>query len=134
MLRRVAVLGAGLAMTASVGLAGGGAASAASQASIGNHSKWTAEINHINFCEIETFVTTNKTFTGDYDGDGGIWSGGTTSVKLRWTTGGFNGTKFKGTYNSSSKAFVGHFSFDGSTYPGQLVKGVVVSWNGTTCY
>ena len=134
MLRRVGVLGAGLAMTASVGLAGVGVASAASQASIGNHSMWTTEINGIGWCEIDTFVTTNKTFTGDYDGDGGIWSGGTTSVKMKWTAGGFKGTKFKGTYNSSSKAFVGHFFYSGGTTDtGRLVKGAVLSWNGVTC-
>jgi hypothetical protein len=132
MLRRTAVLAAGLALTASVGLAGTGAASGASSAAIANHSKWTTEINGVG-CEIEQFVTSNSTFTGDFYGDAGTWSGGTTSVKMKWTAGGESGLTFKGTYNSSLKAFVGHFGAAVSGLTGQLVKGAVSSFEGVRC-
>lgn len=75
MLRRAAAIAAGIAMTASVGLAGACAASAASPAlHIANGSKWTIEPNNA-ACGIETFTPTHK-FTSDLFHDEGTWSGG----------------------------------------------------------
>jgi hypothetical protein len=126
MFRRVGLLTAGLAMTASVGLVGAGAALASSPAlKITSGSKWTLEINNGGNCEIETFQS--GTFTSDLHGDSGTWSGGASTVSMVWTAGIRVGEKFHGSYNSS------HREYSGSGTTRQLVKGAVLSWNGFTC-
>lgn len=87
MLRRVAVLAAGIAMTASVGLAGVSTASAASPAPhIKNGSQWTAEVNGGGGCEVNTFAA-NHTFHGGLYGDKGLWCGGGNKITMTWTAG-----------------------------------------------
>lgn len=120
MLRRAVVTAAGLAMTASVGLTGAGAASAASPAlHVTAGSKWTAELNGagVSLCEVDTFAA-NHTFKSDRYNDKGTWSGGGATITMKWTGGSDSGLKFKGTYASSPKEYVG-------VPTGQLVKGTV---------
>jgi hypothetical protein len=126
MLRRVAALVAGLAMTASVGLIGVGSASAASPTSINNGSHWTLEVNG-GTCEIFKFSTTNHTFsTTEFGGDNGKWSvPAPNKVKMKWTGGNDAGLTFKGTYHSSVKEYSGSFGGIGFGLTGLLVKGSV---------
>jgi hypothetical protein len=126
-LRKAVVVAAGLAMMASVGLAGAGAVSAASPAvlHIKPGSPWTLQINNGGNCEIETFQS--DTFTSDLHGDSGTWSGGASTVSMVWTAGIRVGEKFHGSYNSS------HREYSGSGTTRQLVKGAVPFWNGFTC-
>lgn len=134
MLHRAAVIAAGLAMTASVGLAGTGAASAASA---GQHikpgAKWTMEIDVNSFgCEVETFHA-NGTFTADKLGDSGTWNGGGRTIGMLWkagadTFGNFNATFTRTPVSEYSGPFGGTLGGRG-----QLVKGVVASWNGVAC-
>jgi hypothetical protein len=109
MLRRAAVLAAGLAMTACLGLAGVGATSATTPRAISNGSKWTIEANGES-CEIETFETTNHTFQGDRPSDHGKWSvPAPTKVRMKWTGGeGLSGLTFHGTFDSSLQEYKGH--------------------------
>jgi hypothetical protein len=135
MLRRAAVLTAGLAMTVSIGLAGAGAASAASPAGITNGSKWTLEVNSTGVCEVDTFSTTTHTFTSDLRGDSGHWSvPAPNKVKMKWTAGTDVGLIFPGVFTSTPvKEYVGSFRGSGVGFSGQLVKGVVPTWNGVPC-
>jgi hypothetical protein len=126
MLRRVAVLAAGLATTASVGLAGAGAASAASPAlHIVAGSRWTVEVTQGNGCEVAHFEA-NHTFWVHPVGNGdvGTWSGGGKSITLTWTSGPDTGTIFEGTFHTTPiEQYVGTYSFTGGSSPGELVKG-----------
>lgn len=121
-------------MTAGVGLAGAGAASAASPAGINNGSQWTLEDNNSGGCEVETFSTSSHAFTSDLTGDTGTWSVPTPNkVKMKWTGGSDAGTTFKGVLNfAPDKEYVGAFGGIQTGSTGQLVKGVV-SFNGFTC-
>ena len=133
MLRRAAVLAAGLAMTAGVGLAGGGAASAASPVlHVKPGSNWTAEVNGGGGCEVETFAA-NHTFHGGLYGDKGPWSGGGNRITMTWTAGYVTGLTFTGTFTKTpTKEYVGNFGGIAAA-TGQLVKGVVSNWDGFTC-
>jgi hypothetical protein len=77
------VLAAGLAMTATVGLAGAGAVSAASSAALhieaGRH--WTIEIDN-GACQVLTFAA-NGTFSADLALDSGTWRGGTSIIPMK---------------------------------------------------
>jgi hypothetical protein len=127
MLRRVAVLGASLALMASVGLAGGGVASAASPAGISNGSKWTLEDASSGGCEVDTFSTTTHSFTSDLFGDSGSWSvPAPKKVKVKWLSGLDAGATFKGVFTSTPvKEYVGAFGGTDAGQTGQLVKGAV---------
>lgn len=120
MLRRMAVLAAGLG----VGLAGASAASAASTAlHITAGSKWTAEMKISGGgCEVDKFAA-NHTFSSK-DGDSGTWSGGGKTISMLWTAGGATNTTFSGTFTKTPvEKYVG--TFDSGSYPGWLVKGAV---------
>jgi hypothetical protein len=133
MVRRAAVLAAGLAMTASVGLAGGGAASAVTPVPhIKPGSTWTAEVNGGGGCEVETFAA-NHTFHGGLYGDKGQWSGGGNEITLTWTGGYVAGLTFTGAFSKTpTKEYVGNFGGRAAA-TGQLVKGAVSNWDGFTC-
>ena len=130
MLRRVVVLAAGLAMTASVGLTGaGGAASAVSPAlKIKLDSQWTIRINFGNgasVCQVDTFAA-NDMFTAD-NGDHGKWSGGGHTVSMTWIKGGEVLT-FSGTYTATPKAeYIGKFGGTDAGDKGRLIKGAIAS-------
>jgi hypothetical protein len=97
MLRRVAVVVAGLAMTASIGLAGVCSASAASPAlHIKPDSMWTLEVKN-GGCEEDIFQS-NRTFSSDVGGDAGTWSGCGATIAMNWTSGSDAGQKFSGTF------------------------------------
>jgi hypothetical protein len=123
MLRRIAVLGAGLAMVACFGLAGVGTASAAAPDLIKNDTAWTIKVNGAG-CEVETFNTSKGTFSSlNGTGDAGTFTQTATTVKMKWTAGGDTGLKFTGTKASATK-YKGKFGGIGVGLTGQLVKGV----------
>ncbi len=127
MLRRVAVLAAGLAMTAGVGLAGAGAASAASPAlKIKTDSQWTIRINFGNgagACQVDTFAV-NDNFTAD-NGDHGKWSGGGHTVSMTWIKGNEDLT-FSGTYTATPKPeYIGKFGGIDAGDKGRLIEGAI---------
>jgi hypothetical protein len=127
MLRRAVITVAGLAMTASLGVAGAGsAASPALHVTAG--SKWTAELNGagVSLCEIDTFAA-NHTFKSDLYNDKGTWSGGGATITMKWTRGSERGLTFMGTWVSTAKVY------QGNPIVGALVKGVVSSYNGVPC-
>ena len=131
MFRRIAVLAVGLAMTAGAGLAGAGAASAASPAlHIKADAKWTEETVR-GGCEIDTFAA-NGTFTGDVDpGDTGTWSGGGTTITMHWTGDSNPGLSFSGTFTTTPvKEYKGTLRYEGAVFSGKLVKGAISRWGG----
>ncbi len=121
--RRVAVLAAGLAMTASVGLTGAGAASAASPAlHIIGGSKWTVAVNGGN-CQVDTMKASHMFVNHEDTGDRGTWSGGGRTLSMTWTSGDDEGLTFSGTWVSASHEYSG--SFGGILVrPGHVVQGV----------
>jgi hypothetical protein len=109
MFRKAAVITAGLAMAAGIGLAGVGTASAAQPsvapgaasaikpAVVHTTGNWTFEVTD-GGCEVITF-SSNGTWVatnGEYDGDAGIWAGGGTSISLYWNAGTDTGLLFSG--------------------------------------
>jgi hypothetical protein len=93
-------MAAGLAMTTSLGLAQGGAASAALPAlHIHNGATWTLEIKGAG-CEAEVFQS-NGTFAST-DGDAGTWSGGGSTIGMVWTVGVVSGLTFSGHFVSAT--------------------------------
>ena len=120
-------------MTASVGLAGAGAASAASPAlHIANGSKWTMELNGA-ACGVETFTPTHK-FTSDLFRDKGTWNGGGATMFMTWKKGADAGATFSGMFSKTPvKQYVGTFGGHLAGYTGQLVEGVVASFDGYAC-
>ena len=136
MLRRAAVIAAGLAMATSFGFAGAGMASAAAPAlKIKPGAIWSMEYNvGSNPCLQNHFEVTSKTSGGfnDEDFDQGTWSGGGSTIKMKWTAGTFEGWTFKGTYTTTPvKEYVGSFGGGGAGVTGQLVKGVPPGGCGT---
>ncbi len=123
MLRRIAILAAGLTMTASGGLIGVGAASAVSPAlHIEPGSGWRAEPIS-GGCELDVFSPWG-TFSSE-DGGGGTWSGGGETVRMKWTRG-TKGLTFEGTFTPSAHGYLdyeGKFSIYGYVFKGQLAKG-----------
>jgi hypothetical protein len=134
MIRKTAVIVAGLAMAASVGLVGAGTASAAAPAlHIANDSKWTVEID-TGGCEVTTFHS-NFTWKSDVPGgDAGIWKGGGSTLKMKWLAGADAPLVFKGTFTTSPrKEYKGAYSGVGPGFNGQVVEGVVKMFDGTYC-
>lgn len=134
MLRRTVAIAAGLALTASVGLVGAGAASAVSPAMhIKPGAQWTAEVNGSG-CEVETF-SANNTFTGDMDGDYGSWSGSGPSISMVWSGRGADPLTFVGTFTKTPvKEYAGRFNgSQPNSYSGQLVEGAVSTFHGFPC-
>lgn len=125
---RQAVLATGLALTASLGLTGVGAASAASPAlHIKPGSQWTLEINR-GGCEGETFHS-NFTFTGQFGGDKGTWSGGGSTLHMTWTAGGHAGWIFTdSTFTTTAvKEYKGVLTGGGNSSGAEVVKGASCS-------
>jgi hypothetical protein len=138
-LRRAALMAAGLAMAGSVGLVGATAASAGtntglvgtSAASAGTNASllgtYTVEVTG-GSCEV--ISAASGSFTADNFGDSGITAGGGNakvggnSVALSWTAGGDTGLLFSGA-KVSSTTWKGSFNFGGTFFKGKLVKGAV---------
>jgi hypothetical protein len=134
MMRRIGVAAGGLAMTAALVLVGAGSASAAPVFKIKNGAEWTNEVNN-GTCEVQTF-SSNGTWTSDLYGDSGTWSVDGEIIHIKWTEGTEQGVAFKGTYTTTpTKEYPGKFvgSVRGDGYTGQLVKGVVSTWDGHNC-
>lgn len=124
-LRHAGMLAAGLALTTSVGLGGAGLASAASPAlNIKPNSQWTLEVNG-GGCEVDTFAADGTFSTTENGGDAGKWSGGASTVAMKWTAGEDIGITFRGTYVTSLKEYSGSLGGVGNGNSGELVKGAV---------
>jgi hypothetical protein len=124
MLRRAAVLVAGLAMTASLGLAGAGAASATAPATdnVGNHTTWTMKPVGGGACEWDKFNTTKDTFVSTSEpGDAGTFSQTNTTIDMTWTAGPHTGWTFQGTWNG--KVYSGLIGGTAGGVRGRLVSG-----------
>ncbi len=125
MLRRAAVIAAGLAMATSFGLAAVGAASAAAPAlHIKPGAIWTIkEKANGGGCEQEKFAA-NGIFhaaTSHGGNDAGTWSGGRSTIHMSWTAGGDAGIAFKGNFVSSTGIYKGLISANGSTVATNLI-------------
>ncbi len=107
MSRRTAVFVAALALMASIGLAGGGAASATSPAlKVKPGAHWTIEAKK-GGCEVETFGD-DGTFSGDLPGDTGTYSGGGSAGIIEdWTAGVDTEFTFSGLWVKAHKEFKG---------------------------
>ncbi len=132
-MRRLAVLAAGLAMVATLGVTGvSGAAASVPALHVKPGGVWT-ELNKQGGCEVQTFAT-GGTWTADIGGDAGTYTGGGKTLLETWTAGQDATLTFTAKYSRSKKKYVGTFGggFDqGDT--GYLVKGVVSEWNGYSC-
>jgi hypothetical protein len=125
LLRRVAVLAAGLAMTTSLGLAVVDSASAASPAlHIKPGSLWMIKSER-GGCENETFEA-DHTFSADRYGDSGTWSGSGATVSMRWTAGTDTGVTFGGTFTTTPvRNYVGFLHSMTARAHAHLIKGSV---------
>jgi hypothetical protein len=139
MLRWVAVLTAGIAMTATFGLAGAGAASAAFRAShIPKAPLWTLEIKGAG-CEVDQFGYVDgepEFFADNVTGDGGLWSGGGGKITMEFVEGTNEGSVFNGYFVSSTRPveYKGALSVSsGSFTRAKLVEGSVRRWKGFSC-
>jgi len=94
-------------------------------------SQWTLEVN-AGGCIVQTFGK-DHTWTSDFQGDSGTYAGGGKTISETFTAGSANGLTFAGTYSKHSKEYTGTFGGPGAGNTGQLVKGVVSSWNGFSC-
>lgn len=129
-MRRTALIAAGLALTAGIGFAGVGVTSAASPA-LKSGSQWTLEENGSG-CAVVTFASPD-TWTDDH-GDSGTWSvststNGKKNIIMYSGDGTFGGQLTK----TPIKEYAGYFEIDDMIYTGQLVKGVIPTFNGHTC-
>ncbi len=116
-------------MASSFGLVGAGAASAAEPSNhIANGQTWTIEENG-GGCQRDVFSSAGTFVSPDtqYHGDAGKWNQTATTMTMKWTAGDDFGLKFKGTYQSAGKEFVGKFGgiLKGEGVTGQLVEGAV---------
>jgi hypothetical protein len=137
MLRRAAVITAGLAMAASFGLAGAGVASAAAPAlKIKPNAIWTFEIKG-NSCDQEKFDTATHTFFSPHHGDAGTWQfGDGSAILMIWTSPqSLSGHNFGGRFVSTTTPveYKGSFNGDPIALRAKLVKGAVATFNGVTC-
>jgi hypothetical protein len=128
MLRRATVFAAGLTVATSFALGGAGGASATVPAlKIRPGATWTIVANG-GGCQLDVFAA-NYTFTSpdpQYHGDAGTWSGGGSTIKMKWTAGDNTGLTFKGTFTTTPvKEYVGSFGGLGGGFTGALLKGAV---------
>jgi hypothetical protein len=126
MLRRVAVLAVGLAMTTSVALAGAASAATPAALHIKAGSKWAADV--YGTCEEVVTFAANHTFRADKGDDSGTWSSGYERITMSWTEGSDKGEGFSGSFPPPPpKEYLGIFAGlpGGVTEPGELVKGAV---------
>jgi hypothetical protein len=129
-IREATAAAAGLVLMASVGLTGAGAASAASPA-LKSGSQWTLEENGSG-CAVDTFAWPD-TWTDDH-GDSGTWSvststNGKKNIIMYSSDGTFGGQLTK----TPMREYAGYFEINDMIYTGQLVKGVIPTFNGHTC-
>jgi ribonuclease E len=138
-LRRAALMAAGLAMAGSAGLVGASTASAATNTGLVGASAASAATNagllgtytlEVTGGGCEVISASNGSFTADAFGDSGITAGGGNakvggaSVALYWTAGGDTGLLFSGA-KVSSTTWKGNFGGFGAGLKGKLVKGAV---------
>jgi hypothetical protein len=125
-LRRAALMAAGLAMATGVGLAGVSTATAATPQTLHlTAGPWTLNVKG-GGCEVLTFTFTSGSsgnFTADRFSDAGVWAGGGGAIALSWTAGGDTGLLFSGIYQSSPVEFKGSFGGAVSGTHGKLARG-----------
>jgi hypothetical protein len=123
-MRRIAAIAASLALTASIGWAEAGSATAATPAvlRITNGSMWTSYIGSTS-CEVDTFHS-DHTFSSD-GGDGGTWSGGRRTLHMTWS----DGETFSGSWvknpNKKYEEYAGLITLDGMVYNGEEHPGAL---------
>ncbi len=136
MLRRAAVITAGLAMVTSFGLAMAGVASASTPTlKIKPFATWTLELKPAG-CELASFNTFVNTFVTDETPPGsGTWSGGGSRISMFWTVGDNTGLSFRGHFVSTTTPveYEGTASEDGNSVKAKLVKEVVATYRGLSC-
>jgi hypothetical protein len=130
-MRRLAILSATLVATTTIGIVGLGGVAGAATIHFKPGTVWTEEAV-AGGCEIWT-VHSGFTFTADLDGDSGAYTGGAKHVTGIWTHGPSAGATFSGTWNGTKKEYVVSFGGEGTGHTGQIVKGVVSSWDGVSC-
>ncbi len=136
-IRQAAAVAAGLALAASFGLAGGGAASAASPALHvgGKYPLWTLEVKGAG-CEVYQFQTEpQEAFFGDH-GDVGLWSGGEAKIIMYFQDNPDHNPIFTGHFDSSTTPVEYNGSLSqssGSHKSAKLVRGSVSAWHGSSC-
>jgi hypothetical protein len=138
MLRRAAVIAAGLAMATSFGLSSVGKGSASVPAlKIKPFATWTVEFKQgkLGSCELVSFNTFVNTFVADHDGEAGTWSSGRSTISMTWTVGPDAGLTFAGHFVSTTTPveFRGAASNVGYSVKTMLVKGVLTSYRGVPC-
>jgi hypothetical protein len=122
MVQNAAVVAGGIAMTAGLGLAGAGTASAAAPAlKIHNGDLWTVHVNGKSTCEVDTFNTITHRFTSDLFNHKGTWSGGASTIFMTWKKGVHAGGTFSGTFSKPPKAYISNFGGTLTSLTGQLV-------------
>jgi hypothetical protein len=121
--RRTALAAAGIAMAASVGLVGAGAASGAGpNVKIKQGAIWTEKEVHggceqLVFASNGTFAAVNPTLNGDT----GTWSGGKSTITVDWTGGLDAGLVFSGTFVPAKGYYEGTISAGMGTLKCRLV-------------
>jgi hypothetical protein len=130
-MRRLALLSATLVVTTTIGIAGLGGVADAATIHFKPGTVWTEEAN-AGGCEIQT-VQSGHTWTADLAGDAGTYTGGAKHLTETWTHGSGAGVTFSGTWKGTLKEYVGSFGGEGTGFTGQIVKGVVSSWDGVSC-
>jgi hypothetical protein len=133
-MRRLAMASGALAVAATLVTTGGfGGIASASVHHVQPGTVWTIELNQLN-CEIQT-IHAGNTWVSDLFGDAGTYRGGARTFSETWTSGAIDaGTTFSGRWHRATQSYVGVFHGglrNGVT--GQLVSGVVSSWDGATC-
>ncbi len=103
-------------MATSFGLAGATTASAAAPAlEIKNGATWTLFPTN-SPCEYDVFNTSTHHFSSDIGGDKGTWSGGGSTIKMKWTHGANKGATFIGILVGTSPTYYqGKFDGTGAT-------------------
>lgn len=135
MVRRAAMVASGLTLATSLGLTGAGVVSAAVPAlKIKPSAIWTLEMRH-GACEHDIFDVTFHQFTSDRYGDGGVWSGGGSTISMIWTVGASSSVTFSGVFVSTTTPaeYKGSVNDGGAIIKTKVVKGAVSNFDGFTC-
>jgi opacity protein-like surface antigen len=120
MLRRTAVLGAGIIMAATVAWTGAVASATQPTSRITAGSKWTVVFKG-GGCEVQTFGS-HGTWTADRFKDAGTYGVDGSTLDEQWTKGVDKGLSFDALYNKARKDYKGQFGGI-SAGSGKLVMG-----------
>jgi hypothetical protein len=116
-MKLVKVLAAAVVMLTGLGFTAGEASAQPTVEGIVYGSQWTVAFEG-NCFETVTFYT--HTFVADRYGDSGTYTGGTSTLQMKWTEGGDKPDTFAGVYSRSRMGYLGRF--DGR-HRGSVTKG-----------